>query len=165
MTSMLVSICKMYVHCCAAGPTVCLGYLSELLTEFRHTEEAWLLDYQQIYREADQTQVTKSAEVDALEGLEESDDDQGSKFYSRAQYDSDLGDKVPSDERVLVRPTSQTLNLIDFGDLPKFESLLDKDEVEMIQRRYPFCWCYKICVHGSDDRAHLLPSRHAGYLH
>lgn len=51
-----------------------------------------------MYREAKQTQATESAEANASEGSEKLNDDQGSKDYSQAQYDSDLGDEVPFEE-------------------------------------------------------------------
>lgn len=92
-----------------------------------------------MYREAEQTQVAESAEADASEGSKESNDDQSSEVDSRAQYDSDFRDEVPSNVGVFVLPTPQTLNSIDFGDLSNFENLINEDKVEMIKRRYPFC--------------------------
>lgn len=56
----------------------------------------------------------------------------GSEVDFRAHYDSYLGDEVPPDEGIFVSPTHQMLNLINFGDLPKFESLINENKVEMI---------------------------------
>lgn len=53
--------------------------------------------------------------------------------------------------------TPWTLNFIDFGDLPNFESIIGKNEVGMMLRRYPFRNSYNIRTPDSDNRAHLLP--------
>lgn len=76
---------------------------------------------------------------------------------SRAQYDSDLGDEAPSEEDVFILPVPQTPNLINFGDLSKFESLIDVKEIEIIRRRYSFHRDYEIRVPEANDRAHIPP--------
>lgn len=47
-------------------------------------KEARLLNYQQMYRDTEQTQAAESTEAEVSEGLEESDDGQSSEDYSRA---------------------------------------------------------------------------------
>lgn len=49
-------------------------------------EEARFWDYQQIYREAEQTQVAESAKIDGLVGWEESGSSSSSKVDSIIQY-------------------------------------------------------------------------------
>lgn len=64
---------------------------------------------------------------------------------------------MTSNEGVFIPPTPRTLNLIDFEDLPKFESLIDEDEVDMIRKRYLFCRGYENQVLDTDNRAHSPP--------
>lgn len=53
-------------------------------------------------------------------------------------YDDDLGEEVPIDQGMFILLPSRNLSIIDFGDLPKFRSVIREDNANLILR-YPFC--------------------------
>lgn len=110
-----------------------------------------------MYRDAKQeTGLAEAPTIDS-EGKRDDDDETSSNVESEALYNDDLGQEIPNDQETLVPPPPQNMSMIDFGDLPKFTSVIRMDDTRMICRRYPFLRGYDIEVPDPDDQAHRLP--------